>query len=193
MTSCAHKIKPFSDLWFRRQDHHLGRNDLARSLLGPWSGYSALATVQRSSLLYCSAPAPHGACIVTFLGGPAPASRPQIRQPCRAPSPVQGGCAGGTSIPVREFQPRLSPGPLGSGQGEMGEPHPILWGPGPGLAPGPSLLGGAWPWDSSEMSAGEAPGQSSPLAPLSLPSEWASLLLRSLGPGPRGSPLPSSE
>lgn len=142
MTSCAPKIKPFSDLWSRRQDHHLGRADLARSLLGPWSGYSALATVQRSSVLYCSAPAPHGACVVTFLGGPAPASPPQTRQPCQAPSPVQGACAGGTSIPVREVQPRLSPGPLGSGQGEMGEPHLILWGPGPGPPRDPACWAG---------------------------------------------------
>ena len=117
----------------------------------------ALATVQRSSVLYCSAPAPHGACVVTFLGGPA---RPPTPNTPALPSsqPSAGWLCWGTSIPVHEVQPGLGPGPLGSGQEEMGEPHPILWGPGPGLEiplERPRVRARHWPHSASR--AGQPP------------------------------------
>lgn len=118
----------------RRQDHRLGRADLPRSLLGPWSGYSVSpghgATVI-CALLLSTGPTWSLCCNVPGGSSPCPPTPNTPALPSSQPS--AGWVCWGTSIPVHEVQPGLGPGPLGSGQEEMGEPHPILWGPGPGL------------------------------------------------------------
>ena len=56
---------------------------------------------------------------------------------------------------------------------------------------GPSLLGGAWPGNLCEVSTGEAPGQSTVLAPVRPPVQ-ARLLLRGPGLWARGRVCPAA-